>query len=446
MPDLNSVPPSPHYLANASRQPSSQQMPPPPAPRSPSLHILPSNQGTVNASAASSTLPSPRVPSASSFPSLPALPMGDNTGVGPGPGPLRHPRPLTAADLHLQLEKEQEAVVNRLTRELSILRAAQNASVVSNASSASASTSAAEPAAWADASHSSLGTSHYQPVRHHRTSSSASARSFTANAGSVSTASLAGISSPVPVRPAAQPAMAIPIGGGTALSRQNSSASRRSRAGSPSPASHSLSGSYTQQHHHHHHHNRMGGEPSSLPSGYFTARPPAPAPPVRSHSGSNTATTPASTAAPSELSPGILPATSRFEETALRRAELEEIKRENEALRRRVRELERLVQDAAAAKRTEEGSTDEQQHQQHYHHHHQDDDHHGAWASRPSEEGRLRAVSASALSSAGSVTVGLGVGGGGGDVPEGEEGDEVVRVGESAASAGLGRGRGRVRE
>jgi hypothetical protein len=38
-------------------------------------------------------------------------PTGDNTGVGTGPGPLRHPRPLTAADLHLQLEKEQEAVV-----------------------------------------------------------------------------------------------------------------------------------------------------------------------------------------------------------------------------------------------------------------------------------------------------------------------------------------------
>ena len=27
-------------------------------------------------------------------------------------GPLRHPRPLTAAELHLQLEKEQEAVVS----------------------------------------------------------------------------------------------------------------------------------------------------------------------------------------------------------------------------------------------------------------------------------------------------------------------------------------------
>ena len=59
----------------------------------------------------------------------------DNTGVGVGPGmaaisrdklsygwssayvligPLRHPRPLTAADLHTQLEKEQEAVVSPL--------------------------------------------------------------------------------------------------------------------------------------------------------------------------------------------------------------------------------------------------------------------------------------------------------------------------------------------
>jgi hypothetical protein len=42
--------------------------------------------------------------------------VGDNTGVGVGPGPLRHPRPLTAADLHLQLEKEQEAVVSGYIR------------------------------------------------------------------------------------------------------------------------------------------------------------------------------------------------------------------------------------------------------------------------------------------------------------------------------------------
>ena len=28
-------------------------------------------------------------------------------------GPLRHPRPLTAADLHMQLEKEQEGIVSQ---------------------------------------------------------------------------------------------------------------------------------------------------------------------------------------------------------------------------------------------------------------------------------------------------------------------------------------------
>lgn len=29
-------------------------------------------------------------------------------------GPLRHPRPLTAAELHFELEREQEAVVRML--------------------------------------------------------------------------------------------------------------------------------------------------------------------------------------------------------------------------------------------------------------------------------------------------------------------------------------------
>lgn len=31
-----------------------------------------------------------------------------------GPGPLRHPKPLTPSDLHLVLEKEQEAMVSRM--------------------------------------------------------------------------------------------------------------------------------------------------------------------------------------------------------------------------------------------------------------------------------------------------------------------------------------------
>ncbi|KAJ4304933.1 hypothetical protein N0V90_000461 [Kalmusia sp. IMI 367209] len=57
------------------------------------------------------------------------IPSVDAAGV-----PMRHPRPLTAAELHLELEKEQEAVVNRLTRELSALRA-HSASVASTTSS-----------------------------------------------------------------------------------------------------------------------------------------------------------------------------------------------------------------------------------------------------------------------------------------------------------------------
>jgi hypothetical protein len=79
-------------------------MPPPSLPpSSPSYNILPSNQSAVNH--ASSPLVSPTIPLTM------AIGTGDNTGVGTGPGPLRHPRPMTAADLHLELEKEQEAVV-----------------------------------------------------------------------------------------------------------------------------------------------------------------------------------------------------------------------------------------------------------------------------------------------------------------------------------------------
>jgi hypothetical protein len=108
MPDLNSVPPSPHALASVERRAVAQQMGPPPVPSSSSsasANILPSNQSIVNNAGSSSSLPSPH------FIPLSGL-AGDNTGVGPGPGPIRHPRPLTAADLHLELEKEQEAVVS----------------------------------------------------------------------------------------------------------------------------------------------------------------------------------------------------------------------------------------------------------------------------------------------------------------------------------------------
>lgn len=109
MPDLNSVPPSPHTLA-ASRRQSSTQMATPPAPASPSLNILPSNQNTVNPSH-SPSLPSPVLNASQPTYNAPSNILAE-PGVGPGPGPIRHPRPLTAAELHLQLEKEQEAVVS----------------------------------------------------------------------------------------------------------------------------------------------------------------------------------------------------------------------------------------------------------------------------------------------------------------------------------------------
>jgi len=74
---------------------------------SPALNILPSNQSTVNPQVQPIVAPGASVVIQSTAIGI----TGDNTGVGAGPGPLRHPRPLTAADLHLQLEKEQEAVV-----------------------------------------------------------------------------------------------------------------------------------------------------------------------------------------------------------------------------------------------------------------------------------------------------------------------------------------------
>lgn len=122
MPDLNSVPPSPHILAASRRVSSNQnvnqntqsQAPPPSSSldSSSSINILPSNQQTVNQGlpAATASLPSPIPPTSGMAP--PQVAAGqDNTGVGAGPGPLRHPRPLTAAELHSQLEQEQELLV-----------------------------------------------------------------------------------------------------------------------------------------------------------------------------------------------------------------------------------------------------------------------------------------------------------------------------------------------
>ncbi|KOS19923.1 hypothetical protein ESCO_005561 [Escovopsis weberi] len=268
------------------------------------LNILPSNQSNLNQPATpTSALPQQHALSPGSQHPAPSASQ-DNNGVGPGPGPLRHPRPLTASELHMQLEKEQEAVVNRLTRELSILRAAHNASVVSNTSSTSAATSNHDAVAESSLL-SGSGFSIPTARRHHRTSSAASqthqlASSYEARA-------------PTANRPPHQ----------VSLSRQNSSASRRSLTGSPAP-------------------------PTSFdPSTYFQSqRVP------NSIMLSSVAATPGSSVAGGggdQMSPGLLPATVRYEETAFYRSELENAKKENEALKRRIRELERIVRERRAS-------------------------------------------------------------------------------------------------
>ena len=90
-PDLDSLPP----LSQQRPQPVSPLVVPVP-------NILPSNTSVVLAT---------------SGPASPAMPVHtstveDNSAVGSGPGPVRHPRPLTAAELHSELEREQEAVVS----------------------------------------------------------------------------------------------------------------------------------------------------------------------------------------------------------------------------------------------------------------------------------------------------------------------------------------------
>ncbi|KPM35544.1 hypothetical protein AK830_g11019 [Neonectria ditissima] len=297
MPDLNSVPPSPHTLATSRRQ-STSQMATPPVPTSPSLNILPSNQNAVN-HPQSPSLPSPQLAATHPPVPAPAHALAAEPWVGPGPGPERHPRPLTAAELHLQLEKEQEAVVNRLTRELSLLRAAQNASVVSNTSSNSGANSthdAAPEQSLLSGSGFSIPT-----ARQHQRTSSTTSQSF----------GQPPLSSSYEARIHAPRAMQA-----TSLSRQNSSTSRHSQTNSPGPQN------------------------SLDPSSYFQHQR---IPPPTSVPMSSVGATPGSGSVSEQLSPGLMPATMRYEETAFYRNELETAKRENEALKHRIRELERHV-------------------------------------------------------------------------------------------------------
>ncbi|KAL1955253.1 hypothetical protein VTO42DRAFT_8851 [Malbranchea cinnamomea] len=306
-PDLNSVPPSPRpqetlstIVASGSVTVSDLQH----ASRSPSLSRRVSQNLNMG--------PSPAAfgPSSST-----AHSTGDNTGVGSGPGPLRHPRPLTIADLHLELEKEQEAVVNRLTRELSLLRQ-QTASVASTTSSASIN--------YNDLTDLHMISGSTQPVpARHRSSSTISSRSVSiSHGGNVAAGTLSS-------REGVAPSLSR-----TSLDRRRGSFGRET----PDAASPSLSLSLHQQH--------QGGNLSRSHS--------------RSHSRSRSlrssmaffpvsnSTTQAQSSNLSEYTRSV-PTTSpqamaRYEEIAWHRAELEAAKRENEMLRRRVRELEATLQ------------------------------------------------------------------------------------------------------
>ncbi|KAF1959808.1 hypothetical protein CC80DRAFT_489892 [Byssothecium circinans] len=252
MPDLNSVPTSPRNpatmsnatgvgSAHASRQASATAsrrasqiypMSPPPLP-------LASPGGTVPASTVQHSHAFP--PLSPSFASH--VPSVDATGT-----PLRHPRPLTAAELHLELEKEQEAVVNRLTRELTALRA-HSASVASTASSATSNV---------HIDHDITGPTHPTSARRHRSSSSMSRNSVSA------------------------PAYSIPHTSAT----------------------------------------------TTIPHHRYS---------VSSQSATNDAS-----AAQQARSASVV-STPKYEEVAHYRQELEEAKRENEVLKRRIRELERMI-------------------------------------------------------------------------------------------------------
>ncbi|KAI3398230.1 hypothetical protein diail_9707 [Diaporthe ilicicola] len=403
MPDLNSVPPSPRVLA-LSRRASSQQMPPPPVPgpgpapgpvpstSDPALNILPSNQNAVNTGApATASLPSPRLAPTGSA----AHPPADPASIASGPGPTRHPHPLTAAELHQQVEKEQEAVVNRLTRELEILRQHNDASSASASESGADSSTSTIPMIPDGRQHLLSGSGFSIPSqtsgrerRHTRSGSSASARSIAATTGSTS---VVNITSPAPIRP-----------GATALSRQNStqSHSRQSLSSSPAHAS-----SFASSH-----------MADAAHAGYFHLRS---APGASAQAPSHSQVTPGPGSASTEMmSPNVMSVTSRYEETAFHRQELETVKRENDALKRRIRELERLVRerrasDASTRPRSESVSTTASVNITGG----------GAGIARPRAE-RVTSVLSTAGSAAGSVAVG---------VPEDE-----LRVGESAASAGVG--------
>ncbi|KAA8650522.1 uncharacterized protein ATNIH1004_003209 [Aspergillus tanneri] len=249
---------------------------------------------TTTSSSASSRRPSQVM----GPPSIP-FSMSDPESVRAASGPLRHPKPLTPSDLHSMLEKEQEAMVNRLSRELSLLRQ-QTASVASTASSAS--TSFNDPM---DTLYSPylINTAHPTASRRHRSSSSLSSSYVPAVQGS-RTGSVTGIA------PSRDVSVTSPRPGDS----MRSGRSREPSLTSPRPSDGALS---------------LPPSSQQIPYQSIDQLSHPPGAPSNAHRSSL-----------SQQQSRTFSSTSRPDEIAHQRAELELIRRENEAFRRRVRELE----------------------------------------------------------------------------------------------------------
>ncbi|KAL1311257.1 hypothetical protein AAFC00_001446 [Neodothiora populina] len=241
--------------------------------------------------------------------------------------PMRHPRPLTAAELHLELEQEQEAVVNRLTRELSALRAHHSASVASNSSTGSHQTPSLLPLDQ---------PSHPIASRQRRSSSTASSRSAGLETPSTGASSILGTAS-APLGGVSQASADRAAAAGGSLSRNPSV---RSTSGTSTPARPSVDYSTSFHSLVLPHRPSMSHAPSSVSN--------------MSNAGSIQAQGP--------TSPHVNP-TQHYIDAAAAKAELELVKEENEALRQRIRNLEQTLRtrrrESQASPNSESGASRE---------------------------------------------------------------------------------------
>ena len=324
--------------------------------------------------------------------------------------------------------------MNRLTRELSALRAQHSASVASNASHSSAASNALIDPADPNPAHQITGPTHPTPSRHHRSSSSVSGRSTTTPAtstGSATNAATTHISMPTigQSQASADRAAAARAGTGTQtgnLSRQPSTSgpsgtSTPARPSFDTPLPHrpsiSQSPSFTSQH---------ASSTYANPSSPSLSSTPAFATPAMASISSTLAHPPSS---------------GNWADAERSRAELEIVKAENEGLRQRIRSLERALRQrresgtsdvaqtatgsVAPVPRTRESSETRLGGRSGAGYGYGTEGRVGAWAAGTSVAGpreRSESQSTTASSRRG---------------PVGEDRDEVVRVGESAGNAGL---------